>query len=225
MSVSQILGANFNETSFFYITIHKQKRLRLSIGGRTTMRHGINFRKFSRTPAHRKMMFRNLTTQLIKHGRIVTTIHKAKDLRRFAERVVTITKRPLHSHHLMGQLNRRLTEPKVAEKALLTFPLQFQDRRGGYTRIIPLYLRRKGDNAKMAIIEYIDAEKVPSQEQVNAWKKLLNERNVLLDKIRSNQINTDNVEGKTKKEKERTLIMDLMEAQKRFEKLELVDQE
>ncbi len=169
-------------------------------------------------------MFRNLTTQLIKHGRIVTTIHKAKDLRKFAERVVTITKRPLHSHHLMGQLNRRLTEPKIAEKALLTFPLQFQDRRGGYTRIIPLYLRRKGDNAKMAIIEYIDAEKVPSQEQVNAWKKLMNERNVLLDKIRSNQINTDNVEGKTKKEKERTLIMDLMEAQKRFEKLEL-DQE
>lgn len=170
-------------------------------------------------------MFRNLTTQLIKHDKIVTTLHKAKDLRRFAEKMVTITKRPLHSYHLIGQLRRYTTEPVVAEKAMNTFPLRFKERNGGYTRIIRGHVTRKGDRAQMALIEYIDNDKIPSEEQIKKWKEDLIERDRALDKRTlqtKKELTPEELESKQRQER---LRKEFEEAQKKLERKELEEDE
>ena len=119
------------------------------------MRHRVQGRKLGRTTAHRKALFRNQLTSLFTHERIVTTVAKAKELQPQAERMVTLAR--------TGSLaDRRLILRTVPNKEIVRrlfddIAPRFVDRPGGYTRIMRLG-RRRGDNAELAIIEFVDYE-------------------------------------------------------------------
>ncbi len=117
------------------------------------MRHRMRGRKLGRSPAHRKALFRNQLASLVREERIKTTLHKAKELRPIAEKVVTQGKRDtLHARRLV---NRWLPERQLVKKVFDDIAPRFQERPGGYTRIIKLGPRR-GDGAEMAVIEFVE---------------------------------------------------------------------
>jgi len=119
------------------------------------MRHGIKGRKLNRTSSHRKAMFANLAQALIEHEQITTTLPKAKDLRPIVEKLITIGK--------AGTLQaRRLAISKLrceesADKLVSNLGPRYKDRQGGYTRIIKAGFRY-GDNAPLAVIEFVDRD-------------------------------------------------------------------
>jgi len=119
------------------------------------MRHRLHGRSFSRKSAHRKAMFENLAAALIKHEQIRTTLPKAKDLRPVVERLVTLGKRG--GLHARRQAIAKLQDAKLADKLLTTLAQRYAGRAGGYTRIIKAGYRY-GDDAAMAIIEFIDRD-------------------------------------------------------------------
>jgi len=126
------------------------------------MRHAKIGRSLSRTWSHRKAMFRNMVTSLLDREQIVTTEAKAKELRRVAERMITLGKRG--TPHARRQALAFIRGPKVVAKLFEQLAVRYQDRPGGYTRIIKLW-RRKGDNAPEAIIELVDrAEKKKAEK-------------------------------------------------------------
>ena len=117
------------------------------------MRHRKKGRKLNRTAAHRKALLRNMATSLFRHGRIETTTAKAKELRPFAERVITLAKRgDLHARRLAAQ---KIQDPEVLGKLFGEIGPRFAERPGGYTRILKLGSRR-GDAAEMALIELVE---------------------------------------------------------------------
>ncbi len=117
------------------------------------MRHNVRGRKLNRTPAHRKMLYRNLVTALFKHERIQTTVPKAKEARSVAEKLITFAKRgDLHARRIAA---RKVNEPAVLQKLFEEIGPRYADRPGGYTRIMRLG-PRKGDNAELAILELVD---------------------------------------------------------------------
>ena len=117
------------------------------------MRHNVSGRKLNRTPAHRKMLYRNLVTALFKHERIQTTVPKAKEARSVAEKLITFAKRgDLHARRIAA---RKVNEPAVLQKLFEEIGPRYADRPGGYTRIMRLG-PRKGDNAELAILELVD---------------------------------------------------------------------
>ncbi len=116
------------------------------------MRHSNSGRKFSRTPAHRKAMFMNLAKVLIMHGRIRTTEMKAKDLRRVVEPLVSLAKR--NSLHARRLAFKELNDHRIVKHLFDNIGPLFAERPGGYTRVLKLAQRRKGDNAPMAVIEF-----------------------------------------------------------------------
>lgn len=123
------------------------------------MRHNVSGRKLNRTPAHRKMLYRNLVTSLIKHERIQTTVPKAKEARSVAEKLITYAKRgDLHARRIAA---RKITEPAVLAKLFEEIGPRYVDRPGGYTRILRMG-PRKGDNAEMAILELVDGTAKPT---------------------------------------------------------------
>lgn len=116
------------------------------------MRHSNSGRKFSRTPAHRKAMLLNLARALIKYGKICTTEMKAKDLRGVIEPMITLAKRNnLHARRLVY---RDLNDHGMVKYLFDNIGPVFAEVPGGYTRVIKLARRRKGDNAPMAVIEF-----------------------------------------------------------------------
>ena len=119
------------------------------------MRHGNQGRKLNRTSSHRKAMFANMAASLIKHEQIVTTLPKAKDLRPIVEKLVTLGKKG-------GLHNRRLAIAKVGDvgqvsKLFDVLAGRYQDRPGGYTRVLKAGFRY-GDSAPMAVIEFVDRD-------------------------------------------------------------------
>ena len=117
------------------------------------MRHNVQGRKLGRTTAHRKAMFRNQLTSLIEHEQIKTTLAKAKELRPLAERMVTRGKKGgVHQRRLA---RRWLPDRASVKKLFDEIAPRFEDRPGGYTRIIKLG-PRQGDGAEMAIIEFVE---------------------------------------------------------------------
>ena len=119
------------------------------------MRHGSAHRKLGRTTAHRTAMFANMAASLIKHEQIVTTLPKAKELRPFVEKLVTLAKRG-------GLSNRRLAHARLLDDTQLTklfdvLAPRYADRAGGYTRIIKAGFRAS-DAAPIAIIEFVDRD-------------------------------------------------------------------
>ena len=137
------------------------------------MRHRIHGRKLGRTSAHRKAMFRNQLTALFTHERITTTIAKAKDLRPLAEKMVTLAR--------TGTLaNRRRVLTMVSDKQVVRHLFddiapRFADRDGGYTRILRIG-SRKGDNAEMAIIEFVDYQPKEKGDDHDGGKASLMDR-------------------------------------------------
>jgi len=119
------------------------------------MKHRVAGRKLGRTSMHRTALLRNLSTELFRHERIRTTLMKAKELRPFAERLITLSKREtLHARRLVL---RDIHDRDVVAKMFDTISSRFAARPGGYTRIVKLGPRR-GDSAEMALIELIGAE-------------------------------------------------------------------
>lgn len=117
------------------------------------MRHRKKGRPLSRTRSHRRATLRNMATSLIRHERIETTEAKAKELRPFAERLITLARRgDLHARRLAG---RNIADREVLGKLFDDLGPRFAERPGGYTRILKLGSRR-GDGADMALIELVD---------------------------------------------------------------------
>ena len=120
------------------------------------MRHRLSGRKLNRTHSHRRAMFVNLSAALIKHEQIVTTLPKAKDLRRVVERLVTLGKRGgLHARR--QALSKLGGDASLVEKLFSTLQDRYKDRPGGYLRVIKSGVRF-GDNAPMAIVEFVDRD-------------------------------------------------------------------
>ena len=119
------------------------------------MRHGNSGRKLSRTASHRKAMFANMSAALIKHEQIVTTLPKAKDLRPIVEKLITLGKRgDLHARR--QAISQIRDEAQVAKLFSVLGP-RYKDRQGGYIRILKAGFRY-GDNAPMAVIEFVDRD-------------------------------------------------------------------
>lgn len=131
------------------------------------MRHQVHGSRFGRTFNARKGLFRSLVSALVEHGRIETTLAKAKELRRHVERAVTLGKKgSLHARRL---LLARYPNKSTVETLMSDLAPRFKDRNGGYTRIVKTE-RRPGDSAEMAIIEFVDY-KLPVKEEKTAVKK------------------------------------------------------
>ena len=119
------------------------------------MRHKIAHRKLNRTASHRKAMFANMSSSLVEHEQIVTTLPKAKELRPFVEKLVTLAKK--------GDLNSRriaigrMRNKEQAKKLFDILGPRYADRQGGYIRIMKAGFRY-GDNAPMAVIEFVDRD-------------------------------------------------------------------
>ena len=119
------------------------------------MRHGKAGRKLNRTSSHRTAMFANMAASLIEHEQIVTTLPKAKELRPVVEKLVTLAKRgDLASRRLAAA---RLRNEEMAKKLFETIGPRYQERNGGYTRVLKAGFRY-GDNAPMAVIELVDRD-------------------------------------------------------------------
>ena len=119
------------------------------------MRHRMSGRKLNRTSQHRQMLFRNMSQALIKHEQIVTTLPKAKELRPVVERLITLAKRgDLHARRLAFA---RLRDNAMVTKLFDVLGPRYEERQGGYTRIIKAGYRY-GDSAAMAVIEFVDRD-------------------------------------------------------------------
>ena len=119
------------------------------------MRHRVGHRKLQRTSSHRAALFRNMSAALIKHEQITTTVAKAKELRPYVEKLVTLAKRG-------GLSNRRLAQARLMDDTQLTklFDVigpRYADRNGGYTRVVKAGIRMS-DAAPIAIIEFVDRD-------------------------------------------------------------------
>ncbi len=119
------------------------------------MRHGKSKRKLNRSSAHRKAMFANLASALIKHEQITTTLPKAKDLRSVVKKMITLAKRG--DLHARRQLHARLPEQATVTKLMNVLAERYRDRPGGYTRVLKAGFRY-GDCAPMAVIELVDRD-------------------------------------------------------------------
>ena len=119
------------------------------------MRHKMRGRKLNRTSSHRKAMFVNMTASLLRHEQIKTTKPKAKDLRSFAEKMITLGKRgDLHARRKAMSF---LQDKDVVSKLFDTLAERYKDRQGGYTRVLAAGFRY-GDSAPMAVIELVDRD-------------------------------------------------------------------
>src|SRR5436853_7747115 len=137
------------------------------------MRHGHGLRKLNRTSAHRLAMLRNMTVSLLRHEEIRTTLPKAKELRRVAEPMITLGKRP-------SLANRRLAFDRLRDRGIVAklfddLGPRFAKRNGGYLRILQMGFR-KGDNAPLALVTLMDradetAEAAGADEKKPAKKK------------------------------------------------------
>ena len=119
------------------------------------MYHGRAKRRFNRTAEHRQAMFANMSQALIKHEQIITTLPKAKDLRPVVEKLVTLGKKgDLHARRI---LIARLKDEDLTKKLIDVIGPRYKERNGGYLRIMKAGFR-KGDNAAMAVIEFVDRD-------------------------------------------------------------------
>jgi len=129
------------------------------------MRHRKSGAKLGRTAAHRRALKRNMAESLFRHERIRTTIAKAKELRPYVERLITLSKKDtVHARRLFA---REIQNKKVIQRVFTEIGPRFEGRQGGYTRVIRLGTRL-GDAAEMAIIELVDKVAPSEAEEGNA---------------------------------------------------------
>jgi len=135
------------------------------------MKHRMHTRHLGRSSAHRKALMRNMVTSLLEHERIETTDAKAKELRRVADRMITLGKRG--TLHARRRALRTIRSREIAAKVFDSLALRYRDRAGGYTRVLKLR-RRPGDAAPISIIELVDREMgaaAPKREAAKAKAK------------------------------------------------------
>ena len=137
------------------------------------MRHRVAHRKLGRTSEHRMALLRNQSTMLLRHERIDTTLAKAKELRPFVERLITVAKRGLadgadttRALHARRLVARDLADKKVVSKLFDSIAPRFADRPGGYSRVLRLG-RRQGDQAEIAQIELVGSEYDPAADRAS----------------------------------------------------------
>jgi len=129
------------------------------------MKHRIAGRRLDRTTEHRTAMFRNMVTSLLRHEKIVTTLPKAKELKRIADKVITAGKKG--TPHARRLVNRDVKDVEVLVKLFGDLATRFKSRPGGYTRIVKVG-RRAGDNAEMAVIELVEKAAATSETEGEA---------------------------------------------------------
>ncbi len=134
------------------------------------MRHRIAHRKLGRTTPHRISLLRNLTTALFERERIRTTLVKAKEVRPFAERLITLARREDDRLHARRLAARDIQDRAVVKKLFDTIGARFATRPGGYTRILRLG-PRLGDGTEMAILELVGYKFTPGKDDKGAKKK------------------------------------------------------
>ena len=135
------------------------------------MRHRVAHRKLGRVTEHRLATLRNQATMLLRHERIDTTLAKAKELRPFVERLITVAKRGLEDGaettralHARRLVARDIADKQIAGKLFATIAPRFAERPGGYTRVLHLG-RRQGDSAEVAQIELVGSEYDPGEDR------------------------------------------------------------
>jgi len=136
------------------------------------MRHGHGLRKLGRTTSHRLAMFRNMTVSLLRHEEIKTTLPKAKELRRVAERMITLGKKPSLANRRLAF--DRLRDRDIVSKLFDDLGKRYAKRNGGYLRILKMGFR-KGDNAPLALVSLLDrpedaAQAAPAEDKKPAKK-------------------------------------------------------
>ena len=119
------------------------------------MRHGNAHRKLNRTASHRKAMFANMAASLIEHEQIVTTLPKAKEMKPFMDKLITLAKRG--DLHARRQAISKVRNEDAVRKLFEVFGERYKDRDGGYTRVLKAGFRH-GDNAPRAVIELVDRD-------------------------------------------------------------------
>lgn len=125
------------------------------------MRHRVAGRKLGRTTSHRIAMTRNMTASLIEHERIITTVQKAKAVKPFIEKMVTLAKDPCQ--HNRRRAFAKLRNKEATAKLFDVLGPRFKERPGGYCRVLKLAKPRLGDNGERAILEFV--ERTPPEEQ------------------------------------------------------------
>ena len=125
------------------------------------MRHRLGLRKLNRTSSHRLAMLRNMANSLLRHEAITTTLPKAKELRRVAEPLITLGKKPSLANRRMAF--DRLRDREIVVKLFDELGPRYQNRNGGYLRILKCGFRQ-GDNAPMAIVELMDRPEAAAEE-------------------------------------------------------------
>jgi len=134
------------------------------------VRHRVAHRKLGRVTPHRTALLRNLATALFERERIRTTLMKAKELRPYAERLITLARRDNDRLHARRLVQRDIRDSGVLKKLFDTLGARFASRPGGYTRILRLG-PRKGDGAEMAIVELIGSEFKPKKKEEPSKQK------------------------------------------------------
>ncbi|MBI1264195.1 MAG: 50S ribosomal protein L17 [Alphaproteobacteria bacterium] len=119
------------------------------------MRHGVAHRKLNRTASHRRAMFANMASSLIEHEQIVTTLPKAKELKPIMDKLITLAKRG--DLHARRQAIAQIRNKDQVAKLFATLGPRYQERQGGYTRVLKAGFRL-GDNAPLAVIELVDRD-------------------------------------------------------------------
>ena len=137
------------------------------------MRHRQSGRKLNRTSSHRKSLFKNMSQALLKHEQIVTTLPKAKELKRVVEKLITLGKKGnLHSRRLAFN---QIRDKDMVSKLFDNLAKRYSDRKGGYTRVLKAGFRY-GDSAPMALIELVDRdENAKGAGEINAPKQEVQE--------------------------------------------------
>ena len=126
------------------------------------MKHRIVGRRLDRTTEHRTAMLKNMATSLFRHEKIVTTTPKAKELKRYADKIVTLAKKA--TSHARRQAHVEIRDVEVLNKLFQTIGPRFASRPGGYTRLVRVG-RRTGDNAEMAVIELVERTAAAKPEE------------------------------------------------------------
>ncbi|MBL7716064.1 MAG: 50S ribosomal protein L17 [Bdellovibrionales bacterium] len=130
------------------------------------MRHAVDGRKFGRNTSHRRAMFKNMANAVIEKEQIITTLHKAKEIRRVVDRLITLGKSgTLASRRLAFDRTR---SDAVVKKLFGTLAERYAKRAGGYTRVLKLADRRWGDSAEMAVLELVDHPVIDRKKKVKA---------------------------------------------------------
>ena len=132
------------------------------------MRHGHGLRKLNRTTSHRLAMLRNMTVSLLRHEEINTTLPKAKELRRVAEPMITLGKKPSLANRRLAY--DRLRDRAIVEKLFADLGPRYAKRNGGYLRILKMGFR-KGDNAPLALVSLLDRPDTAAEEKQPEQKK------------------------------------------------------